>query len=262
MDSKIKISSFENIQRIGGSTTYKHYIHDESKKDTLALYVHGYFDSKNATVGENILGHCQDIGIDFLSYDGFGFGDSKLPLDTITLSQRVVQLQELVELIVLQKFEYNRILLIGHSMGGFISVVASRDIPCIYNNLCGLILLAPGMMFSSTGVDVFSDLPSEKLSMLTSGQTVDLDGVLLTEELLSDARNITPSSSSKIGGSFKIALLWGTDDKDTPIELAGNLIDYVQNQDRLTFNKIPGAGHLFLRESDRKEVRKAISLML
>lgn len=112
------------------------YAHVDQDKSTLAVFIHGSPGSWNAFMDFFKNDSLIDV-VDLLAIDrpGFGLSDPGIPESSM---------QEQASLIhkVIQQFDHQKILLIGHSLGGPVIARMAMDYPQAYQ---GLIFVAPSI---------------------------------------------------------------------------------------------------------------------
>jgi len=147
-------------------------------------------------------------------------------------------------------------ILIGSSMGGWISLLLCRDIP---EKVCGMLGIAAAPDFTEDSMwTSFSDVQKETL--LQNG-FVELpskydDPYLITKKLIEDGRNqLVLKSPLKL--SFPCRFLQGTADADVDISVALSLINHLSGPDiRLTLVK--DADHRFSSQNNLRLISKTI----
>lgn len=134
-------------------------------------------------------------------------------------------------------------ILIGSSMGGWISLLVARAMP---ERVAGLVTIAAAPDFTEDSMwSGFS--PAQKTALKSEGQ-VELPSdygqpYMITERLIEDGRrNLVLRSDLKL--PFPVRYLQGTDDADVDVSVAMRLFDHATGPDmRLTMVK--GADHRF-----------------
>ena len=147
-------------------------------------------------------------------------------------------------------------ILIGSSMGGWISLLLCRDIP---EKVCGMLGIAAAPDFTEDSMwTSFSDVQKESLS---KNGYIELpseydDPYLITKKLIEDGRDQLVLKSP-LELSFPCRFLQGTADVDVDISVALRLINHVSGSDiRLTLVK--DADHRFSNQDNLRLICKTI----
>jgi pimeloyl-ACP methyl ester carboxylesterase len=134
-------------------------------------------------------------------------------------------------------------ILVGSSMGGWISLLVARTIP---NRIAGLIGIAAAPDFTEDSMWAgFSDAQKSELAAGHVALPSDYADApyIITKRLIEDGRDRLVLRSP-LHLPFPVRLLQGTDDTDVPPAVALRLLDHAQSPDlRLTLVK--GADHRF-----------------
>ena len=147
-------------------------------------------------------------------------------------------------------------ILIGSSMGGWISFLAARAIP---DRIAGMVGIAAAPDFTEDSMWTWMDA-DQKAQLADEGVVYipnDYDEPYpITNKLIEDGRNQlvlrTPMSLP-----FPVRLLHGTADADVSMDVALRLLDHAQGDDiRLSFVK--GADHRFSDEACLRLITKSI----
>jgi pimeloyl-ACP methyl ester carboxylesterase len=241
------------------STAMKHFVHTGGERKTLVLFVHGYFGSRNAKIGTYILEYCKKNSLDFFSFDGLGFGDSTASLAAVTYTDRVNQIKELVEEYLLKGFNYSKIVLAGHSLGGYVSFGAARDIRSLNQRMVGMLLIAPAVLFSNGDLDLYrGNISPAQQATLDGGDFVNFNGIIITTKILNNFRENSPTLRPNTNLNYPVKFIWGTADTTVPIKYSQNVLPYTTPASKVELTQIEGADHLFLRDSDKEVVYKKL----
>ena len=134
--------------------------------------------------------------------------------------------------------------LVGSSMGGWISLLVAREMP---ERLAGLVTIAAAPDFTEDGMWAgFSD--TERAILMRDGRLEQPseysdDPYVITRRLIEDGRDHLVLRAP-LGLPFPVRMLQGTDDVDVPMAWALRLLDHATGDDmRLTLVK--GADHRF-----------------
>lgn len=112
------------------------YAYLDHNKETLAVFIHGSPGSWNAFIdffkNDSLVSEVDLVSID---RPGFGLSDPGVPEPSMQQQARLIHE-------VIRQFDHERILLIGHSLGGPVIARLAMDYPQAYN---GLIFVAPSI---------------------------------------------------------------------------------------------------------------------
>ncbi len=244
------------------STTSLHYSASK-KQNILVVSVHGNGGSIHSPLSKYLLEACQEIGVDFFTFDGMGFGNSGGSATTATLKDRLAQVKRVVEDGVLagegaDGKSYNQVIMVGHSLGGLVTSTSIRDLEVLRSKLRGVLLLAPALVFSSGELDIFrGKFSAEQEARLKAGEAIEFmqDGILkveVTQKMLDESRALALDVNGPIKGDFKIELLWGLNDKVLNVKLSKLILDAVEPRSRITLTKMEGTSHTYEKPSDRQ----------
>ncbi len=130
----------------GGEQMEAFMLKSETQSKDLALYLHGY--GSNLGRGETRCQHLASFGMNIVSLDQRGFGKQTGRLDW-TLLKVIADAEALLDAVPQQLgFTPDRLLIYGHSMGGFITIrLASHQSGWWEGCLMGIILESPVTSF-------------------------------------------------------------------------------------------------------------------
>lgn len=150
-----------------------------------------------------------------------------------------------------------RVILVGSSMGGWISLLVARAMP---EKLAGLVGIAAAPDFTEDSMWAgFSDLQRQELEAVGRVELpsdYDDSPYVITKRLIEDGRDQLVLRS-RLDLPFPVRFLQGTDDTDVDQSVALRLLDHVTGPDiRLTLVK--GADHRFSEPENLRLIRKSI----
>jgi pimeloyl-ACP methyl ester carboxylesterase len=147
-------------------------------------------------------------------------------------------------LAVIEAVTKGPIILVGSSMGGWISLLVAKAIPA---RIAGLVGVAAAPDFTEDMMQVeFTD--AQKLDLMTNGQVAlpsDYSDApyIITRRLIIEARGRLVLRDA-LTLNFPVRLLQGTDDTDVPPSVALKLLDHANGPD-MRLNLVKGADHRF-----------------
>lgn len=191
---------------------------------TKALHLQDWASRKGrAFLRFDYSGHGDSSGLFEEGSIGDWFGDARAVIESLTEGPQV---------------------LVGSSMGGWISLLIARSMP---QRVAGLVTVAAAPDFTERGFWAsFSDL--QRQTLLRDGRIeipseYDPRPYVITRRLIEDGRR-HQVLDQPLPMPFPVRMLQGTADADVPMEWALHLLDHMQGADlRLTLVK--GANHSF-----------------
>lgn len=178
-------------------------------------------------------------GIGFLRFDYSGHGESSGDFEDGCIGEWLADAQE-----VITALTDGPQILVGSSMGGWISLLLARAIP---KRIAGLVTIAAAPDFSEQGFWAGFD-EGQRETLLREGR-IELpseysdDPYVITKKLIEDGRNHLVMHSP-LSLPFPVRFLQGAADEDVPQQWALDLLAHGQGDDiRLTL--VNGADHRF-----------------
>lgn len=137
--------------RKAGGGALRGYLRDPGSA-RLGIFIHGFRSDCHGTKAMALARHAARRDYAWLRFDLSGHGESDGDFGDFRLSLMLADLEA-----VLERFAEREVILIGSSMGAWLSVLAAQRRPA---QLAGLLLLAPGFNFIQS---YFGGLPPEVL---------------------------------------------------------------------------------------------------
>jgi pimeloyl-ACP methyl ester carboxylesterase len=152
------------------------------------------------------------------------------------------------------------VILVGSSMGGWISLLVSRDMP---DRVAGLVTIAAAPDFTEDSMWAGFD-SAQKVALNTDGQVAlpsDYgEPYIITKRLIEDGRNQLVLRDP-LPLPFPVRFLQGTADKDVEMAVALRLLDHAEGTDmRLTL--VDGADHRFSDDACLELITTAVTEVL
>lgn len=189
---------------------------EENNSDTCVIMCHGIRSGKEEH-GKftKIANQLNFYGIDSYRFDFRGHGDNPSSSELISVSGEVIDLETVIEEI--NNLGYKRIILLGMSFGGgAISLIDYSK----YNNIIGLVLWYPTVMFDKT--DLFSDESVERAVKDGYLETRSVKTGRLfkfSKKLMLETREYIPYKKL-VNNNLKKLFIQGDKDTSTPCEYA------------------------------------------
>jgi pimeloyl-ACP methyl ester carboxylesterase len=205
---------------------------------TKAVYLEEWArDAGRAFLRFDYSGHGQSSG-DFLE-GGIGdwFADARAAVDQLTTGPQI---------------------LVGSSMGGWISLLLARAMP---DRVAGLVTIAAAPDFTEDSMwNGFDE--NQRAALHTTGQVAlpseySDEPYIITRKLIEDGRN-NLVLRAPLPLPFPTRFLQGTDDVDVPVSVALKLMDHVSGQD-IRLSLVKGADHRFSSPDCLAMITAAIS---
>lgn len=245
-------------------------------KATLLL-MHGYGDYAQRYVQQNnqLIPHLLNMGVSVYAFDMWGAGRSPGPRGASD-NDDAVQDHLAARRKITQEAGDLPLYLFAHSNGGLVTVTSVLN---DQNNLNGVILMAPGLLYDVSpflrgvaqvggflfptlhpplGDGDFSELTRdpEALRQILEDPLMVLDGV--TWAVTADGARLSHENwnlYSQIG--VPVLAVHGTGDVATDPDGSRRFIDRISSEDK-TFVPVEGAYHAILDDTDRDETRRVI----
>lgn len=193
------------------------------------VFLGGFRSDMQGTKALFLEEYCRAAGRDFLRFDYSGHGASQGDFNDLCLSDWANDAKEMIE----HCFE-EPVILVGSSMGGWISLILAERTPQM---IAGLIGLAAAPDFTKWMEAQMSD---EQKATLEKQGYFDLpndygDPYAISAALLEDGRDLSLLHKS-LKVDFPISLIQGKKDADVPWETAEKIKDVFQSTDvRITY---------------------------
>lgn len=230
------------------------YHHTEGKGPTI-VFLGGFKSDMGGTKAIHLEAWCQARGRAFLRLDYSGHGESSGAFEEGCIGDWAADAQA-----VLQQVIQGPLLLIGSSMGGWISLLTARVMP---ERIAGLVTIAAAPDFTEDGYWAgFSE--DERATVMSKDQIAipsDYgDPYIITRKLIEDGReNFVLRDSLHL--PFPVRFLQGTADEDVPMDWATRLLAHATGPDmRLVCLK--DADHRFSDAVSLKLVEDALENVL
>ncbi|MBG9982209.1 alpha/beta fold hydrolase [Aerococcaceae bacterium DSM 111020] len=163
--------------------TIQHFVPDSDQPDATILILHGFKEFKE--VYSEVIYYLLQLNYEVFIYDHRGHGESNVPADSdIEINDFELYTEDalaIIQNVILPHQLAKAIIVLGHSMGGLVSLNLVEQAPYLFN---GAILNSPELMLNTGNLPVsFANLIVAVLDQFDFG--ADL---FLTEETLNDPR--------------------------------------------------------------------------
>jgi pimeloyl-ACP methyl ester carboxylesterase len=254
-----------------------HYVHASLTRDKSSssnkphglavLFCNGFRSSMNGTKAILLEEHCKSKGIPFCRFDyrGHGHSDPESFLD-MTLSDWIHDAETILMEVLIQ--EHDKVLLVGSSMGAWISVHLALRNP---QKVAGIVGIATAVDFTQhTLYEKAADV--QRKDWKTKGiahfpSEYESDPYPITWQMIQDAKekwllmdNHT-SSHQTIDIHCPIHLLHGQRDNDISWKVSLKLIEHIATDDAI-LTLIKSGDHRLSRPQDVRRIIAAVDEML
>lgn len=235
-------TKFEYIQAKTSAT------HRNSADFTL-VYVHGLNSDPWGRKPEEIKKYCAENGISFFRFELLGHGSDSSSYEQVDFEDWKKQILEVVDEMV-----EGKILLVGSSLGGWLSLLAARDRP---ERVIGVIGLAPAPDFTYD-VERFVLTEAQKAE-LSKGRVVfpmkDFSYVFMKRMFDTARDNLLLEKPLPI--SCPVHIIHGTEDKNLDPQKPFKLLKCLETND-VVLKLIKGSNHRLGRDVDIRELKNSI----
>lgn len=226
--------------------------HKTEGQGPCVVFLGGFKSDMGGTKAVYLQDWAQETGRSFLRFDYSGHGESSRFFEDGCIGDWAAD-----AMAVIAAKTTGKVVLVGSSMGGWISLLVARAIP---ERVAGLVGIAAAPDFTQDDMwDGFS--PAQKQALMRDGQ-VELpseyssEPYIITQKLIEDGRNQLVLRTP-LALPFPTRFLQGTADMDVDVSVAYRLLDHVEGEDiRLTL--IKGADHRFSTAQNLRLIRHAI----
>ncbi len=220
------------------------------------VFLGGFKSDMTGTKATFLEDACRARGLAFLRFDYTGHGQSSGAFEDGCIGDWARDALD-----ALDALTEGPQILVGSSMGGWISLLAARARP---ERLAGLVTVAAAPDFTEEGMwAAFTD--DQKAEMARTGR-VELpseyseEPYVITQKLIEDGRSQLVLRTP-LALPFPTRLLQGTADEDVPLDWALRLLDHAEGPDiRLTLVK--GADHRFSGPAELALLESALDEVL
>lgn len=182
-----------------------------NNSDKTVLFLHGLMSDMNGSKSIAIENYCIKHKINYVAFDNLGHGNSSEEFTKCTMSLWLKATEE-----VIKKLQLNNIIIVGSSMGGWLSLLLSIK---KLSNIKGQILIAPAPDFTEK---IWRNFSSEEKKSLYKGEfaylykTESQSGIPISMELIEDGREHLLLGNKEIKISIPTIIIHGM--KDTSVD--------------------------------------------
>ena len=223
----------------------------KTNKDLTIVYIHGLFSDPWGRKPDEVKFFCEENNIGFCRFELAGHGSDKDNYENIDFDVWKNQVLEVLDDVVA-----GNVIMVGSSLGGWLSLIAAKERP---NRVKGVIGLAAASDFTFD-IEQYIFTPEQKTEMKEKGKILfpmkDFT-YIFTSKIFDTARN-----NLLLQGDLPIAcpvhLLQGSEDKnvmpDKPFKIMKCL-----SSDEVVIKIIKGGNHRLGRDIDIAEMKKSLA---
>ncbi len=223
-------------------------------KGPTVVWLGGFRSDMRSTKAEMLARWAEQAGQAYLRFDYSGHGESSGRFEDGTISQ---WLQD--ALAVIDGQTEGPLVLVGSSMGGWLSLLAARQLPP--GRLAGLVLIAPAVDFTESLMwAAFPDAVKrqiEQTGLWLRPSAYSPDPYPITRNLIEDGRR-----HLLFGHPFRtgcpVCILQGMQDPDVPWGHALRLVEHLPD-DEVTLTLINDGDHRLSRDQDLARLVAAVA---
>ncbi|MFV0294041.1 MAG: alpha/beta fold hydrolase [Paracoccus sp. (in: a-proteobacteria)] len=220
------------------------------------VFLGGFKSDMRGSKAEYLAGWAKQAGRSFLRFDYSGHGESAGVFEDGTIGDWVAD-----ALAVITSLTDGPQILVGSSMGGWVSLLVARAMP---ERVAGLVGVAAAPDFTENGFWAMADV-SQRETLLRDGRIelpsdYDDSPYVITLRLIEDGRNHLVLDTP-LHLPFPVRLLQGTADVDVPMDWALRLMDHAESPD-LRLVLVKGADHRFSSPDCLSLIETAIAEVL
>jgi len=230
------------------------YHHSTGMGPTI-VFLGGFKSDMGGTKAVHLEAWCQARGRAFLRFDYSGHGESSGAFEDGSIGEWAADARAVLEQVV-----QGPLLLIGSSMGGWISLLTARAMP---ERIAGMVTIAAAPDFTEDGY--WAGFTEEERQIVMSEGKIAIpseygEPYIITRKLIEDGReNLVLRDPLHL--PFPVRFLQGTADEDVPMEWATKLLAHATGPDmRLVCLK--DADHRFSDPVSLKLVEDALENVL
>lgn len=233
-----------------------YHFYDGDKSKPVVIFLGGFKSDMEGTKALFLEGLCKGNDIPFIRFDYSGHGISDGQFEDGSIGEWFEDAMAIIDSIA----EGRKCVLIGSSMGGWISLLCAKDRP---DSVLGMILLAPAPDFTSEILKQFSE--KQKASLYQDGfvsvpNDYSDEPYIFTKKLLDDGEKHCLLTGD-INSDIPVIILQGMRDADVPWRKALKIQECLSSED-VEVLLIKDAGHSLSRDQDLETLAMSLKKLL
>ncbi|MGX6959936.1 MAG: alpha/beta hydrolase [Rickettsia endosymbiont of Pentastiridius leporinus] len=208
------------------------------------IFLHGLMSSMHSTKALYLIDYCKKNNYNFTIFDNFGHGEASGAFADQTISDWLEGLE-----LVLDKLIYDKTIIIGSSMGGWLALLTALKFP---NKVKGLVCLAPAPDFTE---DIWQNLSTENKDKMQKEGVLEIGSrscnytYPISYKLVEDAKKYLLLTKNEINIDVPVHLIHGMLDEDVPHNISLKLLEKITSKQVVT-KLIKDGIHNLSREED------------
>ncbi len=225
----------------------------KNSADLTVVYIHGLFSDPWGRKPEEVKSFCEENNLNFCRFELVGHGSDKDNYENIDFNDWKNQVLE-----VLDELVHGDVIMIGSSLGGWLSLVSAKERP---NRVKGVIGLAAAPDFTYD-IEQYIFTPEQKTEMKEKGKILfpmkDFT-YIFTSKIFDTAReNLLLNKELPI--TCPVHLLQGSEDKNVMPDKPFKIMKCLSSDD-VVVKIIKGGNHRLGRDIDIAEMKKSLASM-
>lgn len=236
-----------------------HKLNASKKKAPFVIFHHGLMSDMNGSKAVYIEQYCKERDYNFIRFDNFGHGDASGKFIDQTITSWLEGLS-----LVIDKLTEGPVLLVGSSMGGWITMLKTIEAP---KQIIGMVGISVAPDFTEELMwDKITTEQQEKLmqdgAMEITGTDPDCGHTYpVSRELILDGRKNLLLNKQQIKISCPVHLIHGMQDVDVPYSISERAVSKII-ADEVVLKLIKAANHSLSREEDLQIICNSIEEIL
>lgn len=237
-----------------------HMHYSSKKKAPCIIFHHGLMSNMNGTKAVHIEEYCKENDYNFIRFDNFGHGNSSGNFTNQTITSWLAGLNLVIDKLT----NHAPILLIGSSMGGWITMLRAIKSP---DNLIGMIGISSAPDFTEELIwDKLTEAEKETLMHKGIVEIIGEDSKCnqiypMNLDLITDARNYLLLNKKHIEIKCPVHLIHGTKDTDVPFTISMRAYEKITSEE-IILKLIKNANHSLSRTKDLQIICNSIKEIL
>ena len=254
---KLKKMSLRSSIRLTTSRFIEFYDYKAENSQNCILYVPGFQGSGHGLKSQALKEHCQKQNLRYVCYDPEGLGESKLQDFSKLQFKHWFENAEAA----IQKCQAKKLILVGSSMGGWISLKMAQDHPDLVQ---GLLLLAPAVNFlkpayqnwyENSSQEVKNDQDAGKLTLMDP----TYGSVPVSQSFVEKSTEM--ELSDKIQVNCPVKIIHGVQDETIPYQNSLKVLNMIQN-DNVELLFVKSGDHRMQSESHLEIIKSNLDHLI
>ena len=228
--------------------------HTDGSQPFEIVFMHGTLSDKNASKSLFLESFCKQNDIGFTAFDFFGHGESSGKYTDATIG---IWFDDALEII--DQITSKPLILVGSSMGGWISLLAARDRPKRIKAVIGLAAAADFTvdLWASFSDRQRNDILEKGVIYIPNGWTEEGDP--WTKQLFEDAKKfLVLNGNDSLDIKCPVTLIHGAKDDCVPVETAFKIMKAVKTEN-VKVIVLKNSGHRLSEPNELRVLEKELS---